>query len=117
MAHGRTCYEPTVPVSIMRRLISLLYLPAQPIAVAGQPTTPPQPRPSITFLVILHGLIFFALGAVGNHALGVVFHVPVTLTFMALSAVPQVLVRRVVERKHFLRPLPRTFAYLSPFFS
>lgn len=65
-------------------------------------------------MVILNDLIFFALGAIGNHVLGIIFLVPVTLFYLVFSSIPQLLVRRFIEKRHFLKPLPRTLAYLSP---
>lgn len=71
-------------------------------------------RPSVAFLVIVNALLFFAMGAIGNHVLGILFLVPATLFFMAFSAVPQLLVRRFLEKRAYLKPVPRTLAYLSP---
>lgn len=98
--------------SLMRQLLSRLYIPSSE-------AVPPDgaakaPRPSITFLVVLNGLVFFSLGAVGNHTLGILLHVPTTIVFMLFSALPQLLVRRFTERKRCLKPIPRTLAYLSP---
>lgn len=71
-------------------------------------------RPSIAFLVLLNGLIFFALGAIGTHRFGILFHIPITLFFMILSLIPQGIVRLAVERRFYLKPGPRFVAYLSP---
>lgn len=95
----------------MRRFLSRLYISPDAVSPGGKVNAA---QPSIAFLVLLNGLIFFGLGAVGNHTLGIVFHVPTTLMFMLLSALPQILVRRFAERKRCLKPFPRTLAYLSP---
>ncbi len=95
----------------MRRFISRLYLPSEAIQPGGKAKAA---QPSIAFLVIINGLIFFALGAVGSHPLGILFQAVGTVMFMLLSALPQLLVRRFAERNRRLKPVPRTFAYLSP---
>lgn len=99
-------------------------LPAQPANEVGGRrlawlyTTQSRPGrgiwPSITFLVLLNGLAFFALGAIGNHRLGVALHVPLTVFFMVLSLIPQGIVRLTLERRFYLKPAPRFFFYLSP---
>lgn len=72
------------------------------------------PKPSMAFLVILNGLLCFASLAIGNHLFGVIFAIPSTLLFMAVSAIPQVILIKTVERKRILRPLPRIMVYTSP---
>lgn len=95
----------------MRQFISRLYLSSKEASSDGKAKAA---QPSIAFLVLINGLIFFALGAVGNHTLGILFHVPTTVMFMLLSALPQLMVRRFAERTRCLKPFPRTLAYLSP---
>ncbi len=72
------------------------------------------PKPSMAFLIILNGLLCFASLAIGNHLFGVIFAIPSTLLFMALSAIPQAILGKTVERKRILRPLPRIIVYTSP---
>lgn len=94
-----------------RRFFSRLFMPAES-ADSNAPRK--APHPSVLFLVLLNGLAFFALGGVGNHLPGVLFFGLVTVFYLILSAIPQLLVRFVVERRAYLRPLPRALAYLSP---
>jgi len=95
----------------MSRLSAFLYVPEENAAASG---TRKPPRPSGVFLVMLNGLVFFGLGAVGSHLLGLLVLVPLTLGYLAFSALPQLAVRFGVERRRYLRPLPRIAAYLSP---
>lgn len=71
-------------------------------------------RPSILFLVLINGLLFFAMGAIGRHTLGLLFHLLVTLFFMVISLIPQGIVKLALERRYVLKPIPRSAAYLSP---
>jgi hypothetical protein len=95
----------------MRRSLSRLYVSPDAVSLAGKVKAP---QPSIAFLVIVNGLIFFAVGAVGNHPLGILFHAVGTVMFMMFSALPQILIRRFAERNRCLKPVPRSLAYLSP---
>lgn len=95
----------------MRRFVSRFYTSSGEVSSGGKAKAA---RPSIAFLVLINGLIFFAFGAVGNHTLGILFHVPTTAIFMLFSALPQTLVHRFAERNRCLKPVPRAFAYLSP---
>ena len=95
----------------MRRSLSRLYISPDAVSLAGKVKAP---QPSIAFLVIVNGLIFFAVGAVGNHPLGILFHAVGTVMFMMFSALPQILIRRFAERNRCLKPVPRSLAYLSP---
>ena len=95
----------------MRRSLSRLYISPDAVPLVGKVKAP---QPSIAFLVIVNGLIFFAVGAVGNHPLGILFHAVGTVMFMMFSALPQILIRRFAERNRCLKPVPRSLAYLSP---
>ncbi len=78
---------------------------------SGDPGTA---KPSTAFLVVLNGLLCFGTLAIGSNMLGVIFAIPATLLFMAISGILQLLFRRSIERKRILKPFPRILIYTSP---
>lgn len=71
--------------------------------------------PSTAFLVVLNGVLFFAMLSIGaSFPFGVLFAAFTMLPFMLGSGLVQILVWLVFEWHRVLAPVPRTVLYLSP---
>ncbi len=75
----------------------------------------PEIVPSTGFLICLNGLLFFSASLLGVGRVGLIIVIPIVIGFMALSLIPQLVFRRVVEKNRILTPVPRIAIYTSPF--
>ena len=73
------------------------------------------PKPTLVFLVILNGLLFFCALAIPSTLFGLILAVPATIFFMLVSGLIQAIIRKIAERNFYLKPIPRILAYTSPF--